>query len=126
MANLLPLSTMRSAAVARLTATLTDRLRGFHGRSVVQTDVRDCVEAAYPAALDAGFSSEADVGLYCLFRYLATYRHAGAVGGDLLRFVEDTTVDVDERRYRLKAHLDRTRILPFGAHESIVTTEAAP
>jgi len=125
MASFMPRTIMHGAAVAQVAAALADHLQTFHGLIIARTDVYDCVDATYPEALRAGFSSQADVGLYCLFRYHAMHAPAEVVGDDLVRFAGDANVDAGERRYRLKAHLDHTGFLPFGVHESIVPTEAA-
>lgn len=80
------------------------------------------VEAHYEAGEEAGFTTEADLGLYCL----ACHFDPEAMDAERGRAVRDTRDSLNDRRFALKSDLDSAGHLPFGSHEAIPNETESP
>lgn len=95
----------------RLSAFMAEFVRG--PRQASHEEVQQAVFTCYPNAYQAGFDSEADMGLYVISRFCFP-----SWAQEIDAFVADRTISVDERRYRLSADLARFGFMEFGALEA--------
>ena len=117
-------ATLDSMARRRFAEAVVSALRKARpDREVDAAALIATVERRFDAAKGLDFTSEADCGLYCLAWHLAPKEMAS---GDLGRTARDPSLSLAERRYRLKAALDRMDLLPFGAHEARPAPVPAP